>query len=127
MTVGSDAAATDLPPTHTSKTKMMTRNPADKLLDDGLFFVALADAMAGDRSVGLLERRCAVSNVAPSGHACVGTFIRGANGEWGARLSSEFDPATGRDYLQLVEGVSRLDAIVLLWQSRHSTYVAARS
>jgi len=103
---------------------MANQNRQTVILDDGVFFVVLAAHEAEDGAVGFLERRCTVSSRAPNGHECVGTFTRGVNGGWAARLASEFDPATGREYHLIVDGVMRLEAIVSLWQSRQRARIA---
>lgn len=106
---------------------MTNQNRQSVILDDGEYFVVLAMHQVADGTVGFLERRCAVSGDAPNGHECVGTFTRAANGGWAARLASEFDPATGREYHLVADGVMRLEAIVSLWRSRQLARIAGRS
>ena len=105
----------------------MTTRKDMTILDDGAYFVALATPLAGRGSAGLLERRCAISQTAPSGSRCVGTFFRMATGLWAARVSTDFDATTGLAYREVVRDVSRIEAIAALWTTRHCAFIADHS
>ena len=103
---------------------MITQARPTLILDDGAYFVVLAAHQAADTAVGFLERRCAVSVDAPNGRECLGAFTRDACGGWTARISSEFDAATGCEHQVVATGVARLDAVAALWQSRRRARIA---
>ncbi len=106
---------------------MKHRNRATTILDDGVFLVELANPVDNHLSAGFLERRCAVSPATPRGRECVGAFVRCSTGHWKARVATRFDSTTGRDYCEVIDRASRLDAIVSLWQSRHNVCFATQA
>ena len=89
------------------------------VLDDGEYFVHLANHQPRDTSVGFLERRCPVSAATPGGAECLGAFTCGADCTWQARIATAGNAPADPGFRVVAIGVSRLDAIVALWQSRH--------
>jgi len=105
----------------------MTQTRRTLILDDGEYYVVLAEHQLADCAVGFLERRCAVSGDTPNGRECLGAFTRANAGGWTARISTEFDRRTGNECHVVAKGVMRLDAIAALWQSRRNAQIGRSS
>ena len=88
------------------------------VLDDGEYFIHLANHQPRDTSVGFLERRCPVSPATPSGAECLGAFTSSADCTWQARIATAGNVPADPGFRVVAIGVSRLDAIVALWRSR---------
>ena len=96
------------------------------VLDDGEYFIHLANHQPRDTSVGFLERRCPVSLATPGGAECLGAFTSGADCTWQARIATAGNVPADPGFRVVATGVSRLDAIVALWRSRLEAEVQFR-
>ena len=96
------------------------------VLDDGEYFVHLANHQPRDTAVGFLERRCPLSDATPGGAECLGAFTSSADCTWQARIATAGNAPTDPGFRVVATGVSRLDAIVALWRSRLEAEVQFR-
>lgn len=87
------------------------------LLDDGEFYVELNENQDPAQAAGFLHRRCSFGPTTPGGNECLGSFQMKA-GAWSADVNAPLDEDTDSDCMVVATGVSRLDAIAALWQSR---------
>lgn len=89
------------------------------ILDDGVFYVELNANYEDSEAPGFLHRRCAYGPTTPGGYECLGSFQK-QSGAWSADVNAPLDEDTDSDCIVVASGVSRLDAIAALWQSRSS-------
>lgn len=94
------------------------------VLDDGTFHVELNATSPAARAFGFLERRVPVSARHPGGFYCLGSFHMHADGTWRASINVPYDESTGSDSMRVLEGASRIEAIVALWRARHLAHKA---
>ncbi|MFZ7311751.1 MULTISPECIES: hypothetical protein [Comamonas] len=97
------------------------------VLDDGTYFVALNTNYELQKAPGFLYKRCARTEDTPQGWECVGGFDTawkpvndGKN--WRADVDAIYDEETDSDVTIVANNTTRMEAIALLWQHRHTAF-----
>lgn len=96
------------------------------ILDDGEYLINLNCNYDAKISPGFLLRRCSLSPTTPGGYDYVGGFEKSSDGTWRADVNSQYDPLTDGDCRIVIQGVSRMDAIVALWVNRKTALPSHR-
>lgn len=92
------------------------------LLDDGQFYIERNCNGDAGTTNGFLQHRCKFGSTTPGGYECIGSYELKLSGEWEASINAPYNEQAGSDSRELGRFKSRLDAIVVLWMSRHEAY-----